>query len=179
MQSVARHMLGGIVPVAAILSASLMVVQTGASQSLPSDPSVDNGTHWYGSYDGVHENVSLSSGNLSFCIPLVSLKGSNKHDLTVPLCYNSQFQELGTANRPGGQEPIGDVLGYFPWVWAPNTPTGPRWALVPPRRPAAEFLPNGHLLPMTPWGGLQRMLNAPRWATAPAAPPIRFLTSMT
>jgi RHS repeat-associated protein len=122
--------------VLAIITLSLLRPPAGFSQSVASDVNVDNGTHWYGSYDGVHENISLSSGNLSFCIPLVSLRGHNNHNLTLPLCYNSQFQEVTT---PGGsQSPfVGDVLSFFPWIWAPNTPSGsttpamgPGWAFT-------------------------------------------------
>ncbi len=105
-----------------------------AQGAQPSDPNVDNGTHWYGTYDGVHENISLSSGNLSFCIPLVTLKGRAKHDLSITLCYNSQFQEMYTNPQPIGAR---DVLSYFPWAWATNTPSGdttppmgPGWSLT-------------------------------------------------
>jgi hypothetical protein len=112
-----------------------LVAQYSTSNGAPSDTSVDNGTHDYGSYDGFHENISVSSGNLSFCIPLVSLKGPNNHDLSVPLCYNSQFQEV--AEIKGHVVGPDDVLAYFPWVWAPNTPSGdttppmgPGWTLT-------------------------------------------------
>ena len=90
-----------------------------------SDPQVDAGTKQNGTYDGLHDNVSLPSGNLSFCIPLVSLPGINGHNLTIPLCYNSQFMEVGGAT---GQSVT--TVGWFPWVWGPNTPhLGPGWAL--------------------------------------------------
>jgi len=92
-----------------------------AQTVVPSDPNVDGGTHPWGSYDGLHENISLMSGNLSFCIPLVSLKGPNKHDLNVPLCYNSQFLEAYTV---GSGVSLGDTIPYFPWTWASNTPSG-------------------------------------------------------
>jgi RHS repeat-associated protein len=137
----------------------LILARPVTAQSLPSDPSVDNGTHWYGSYDGVHENISLSSGNLSFCIPLVSLKGPNKHDVNIPLCYNSQFQEAYTY---GSQFlGAGDVISYFPWQWAPNTPSGDTtppmgagWSLLgspgfyesaatSPSQTPVEYMPDG------------------------------------
>ncbi len=135
MRSAVRHSLRRFLPVATILTVPLILARPGVAQSLPADPTVDNGTHWYGSYDGVHENISLSSGNVSFCIPLVSLKGPNKHDLSIPLCYNTQFQESNTSSGVFVGE--GDVLSYFPWVWAPNTPSGdttppmgPGWSLT-------------------------------------------------
>ena len=107
-----------------IVATILIPLAAGApalAQSLASDPNVDNGTHWYGSYDGGHENISLASGNLSLCIPLVSLKEPNKHSLSIPLCYNSQFQQASVTNQTLGDA---DVLSYFPWAWAPNTPAG-------------------------------------------------------
>lgn len=134
------------------------------AQNMPSDPSVDTGTHWYGSYDGVHENIGLSSGNLSFCIPLVSVKGPNKHDLSIPLCYNSNFQEPTISHQ---NLSVIEVVSYFPWAWAPNTPSGfttPRigagWTLT--GAPAyyasnvttggypVEFMPDGSRFSFTP-----------------------------
>lgn len=117
MSFAARHSFRCILSLAIVAVTPLAFAQA----VTPSDPSVDTGTHWYDTYDGVHENISLSSGNLSFCIPLVSLKGPNKHDLSVPLCYNSQFQEAWAA---GGSPIVEDAIGYFPWVWASNTPSG-------------------------------------------------------
>ena len=58
-----------------ILATVLMTFAAGAhalAQSMPSDGTVDTGTHWYDSYDGVHENISLSSGNLSFGLSQLS-----------------------------------------------------------------------------------------------------------
>jgi hypothetical protein len=102
-----------------------------STSSLPSDPNIDNGTHSYGTYDGVHDNVSLASGNLSFCIPLFSLPGRNKHTLSVPLCYNSQFQELTSPTAANIVPAPVDALAWFPWVWGTSTPAmGPGWALI-------------------------------------------------
>jgi hypothetical protein len=143
---------------AAFISAVLCLPTVAQTTVTPSDPNVDTGTHWYGTYDGVHENISMSSGNLSFCIPLVSLKGPNKHDLSVPLCYNSQFLEAYTL---GGTPGVAPAIGYFPWVWASNTPSGyttpvmgPGWALsgapayyaapgTSPSGSPVEFMPDG------------------------------------
>jgi YD repeat-containing protein len=48
----------------------------------------------------------------------------NKLDLNIPLCYNSEFMELG----PTGV--VGTTLSWFPWVWGSNTPAmGPGWTL--------------------------------------------------
>ena len=123
------------VQITAFTASLVIFALQGAAQTLPSDPNVDNGTHWYGSYDGVHENVSLSSGNVSFCIPLVSLPGRANHNLSIPLCYNSQFQEAGPVSNDGSLV-VRDTLAYFPWLWAPNAPSGdttppmgPGWAL--------------------------------------------------
>jgi hypothetical protein len=81
MRSAAWHRFCVFPSIAAVLAVSLTFAHQADAQSLASDPNVDNGTHWYGSYDGVHENISLSSGNLSFCIPLANLKGRNGHTL--------------------------------------------------------------------------------------------------
>ena len=143
-----RHLL----LVATAVVPSILVLPGEAQTNAPSDPNVDNGTHWYGSYDGVHENVGLSSGNVSFCIPLVSLKGRNKHDLSVPLCYNSQFQQLSSS--PQGAPPaIADVLSYFPWLWAPSTPSGDT---TPPMGPGWVFsgAPAYYESPLTSLTGL-------------------------
>jgi len=121
MSRAAKHPFRNLLSSIAVASIILLLAGSCAAQDLPSDPTVDNGTHWYGSYDGVHENISLSSGNLSFCIPLVSLKGPNKHDLSIPFCYNSQFQQ---AYQVGSAVSVNDTMSYFPWVWAPNTPSG-------------------------------------------------------
>lgn len=99
----------------------LLLLAPAMAQNTASDPNSDNGTHWYGSYDGANENISLSSGNLSFCIPLVSLKEPNDHKLTIPLCYNSQFLEPSTLNESLN---VSEVTSYFPWAWATNTPSG-------------------------------------------------------
>lgn len=96
------------------------------SAQLPSDPQVDSGTHSYGTYSGVHDNVSLASGNLSLCIPLVSLPGRNNHDLNIPLCYNSEFMEIVSSTTN-----VVPTKSVFPWVWGPNSaPMGPGWALT-------------------------------------------------
>lgn len=122
MTSAAKHLLHSVLALAlASLTPALVGVPAIAQTVSPSDPGMDTGTHSYASYDGVHENISLSSGNVSFCIPLVSLKGPNKHDLSVPLCYNSQFQEAWPV---GGTPTVNDTIPYFPWLWASNTPSG-------------------------------------------------------
>jgi hypothetical protein len=81
---------------------SFLLYSTCGAQ-MPSDTQVDTGTRDFGTYDGLHDNVSVASGNLSFCIPLVSLPGLMNHDLTIPLCYNSQYQEpyLAQGRTPG------------------------------------------------------------------------------
>jgi RHS repeat-associated protein len=122
MTSAARLNVSRLVFCPAIIAALLTLGVSAEAQNAPSDTTSDNGTHWYGSYDGVHENISTSSGNLSFCIPLVSLKGPNHHDVNIPLCYNSQFQEQSLPG--GGVVQTGDTLSFFPWTWAPNTPSG-------------------------------------------------------
>ena len=83
--------------------------------------------------EDLRQEVCLLYTSLSFCIPLVSLKGPNKHDLNIPLCYNSQFEEAFVDGSQFLGE--GDVLSYYPWLW-PNTPSGsatpplgPGWAL--------------------------------------------------
>ncbi|MGB8028034.1 MAG: RHS repeat-associated core domain-containing protein [Terracidiphilus sp.] len=122
MTSAAQHSLLRVLALALVaLTPAVVGLPASAQTGLASDPGVDTGTHSYGTYDGVHENISLSSGNVSFCIPLVSLKGPNKHDLTAPLCYNSQFQEAWPV---GGVPVVNDIIPYFPWVWASNTPSG-------------------------------------------------------
>src|SRR5665213_2114313 len=95
---------------------SFLFCSTGMAQSsLPSDSQVDTGTHPFGTYNGTHDKVSLVSGNLSFCIPLVSLPGLIKHGLTIPLCYNSQYAEpYIEQGRTSGMNP---VVSWFPWVW--------------------------------------------------------------
>lgn len=127
--------------IAVIVSVVPSIGQT--SPQLPSDPLVDSGVHSYGTYSGFHDNVSLSSGNLSFCIPLVSLPGVNKLDVNIPLCYNSEFMELG----PTGV--VGTTLSWFPWVWGSNTPAmGPGWTLTGRPGMYASVQSTGTGLPM-------------------------------
>ena len=111
----------------------LVLTPYGAGQatqgSVPPVPQVDNGTNALGTYDGVHDKVSVMSGNLSFCIPMISLPGQNKHDLNIPLCYNSQFEQPYFA--PNQTSPVIPIVSWFPWVWPSNTPVmGPGWTLT-------------------------------------------------
>jgi RHS repeat-associated protein len=137
------------------------------AQSVASDPSADNGTHWYGTYDGVNDRISVSSGNVSFCIPLVSLKGPNKHDVSIPLCYNSEFEEAYTTSN-GQLAGAGAVLSYFPWQWATNTPSGyttppmgPGWSLTgaPAYYGAPATSANGGLTLFMPDGARYSFIN--------------------
>ena len=97
-----------------------------AAQQMPSNTQVDSGTEHLGTYDGLHDNVSVGSGNLSFCIPLVSLPGLIGHNLTIPLCYNSQYNE-----PVQGETTKIPVVSWFPWNWPTNTPVmGPGWTLT-------------------------------------------------
>jgi RHS repeat-associated protein len=66
-------------------------------QSAPSTQVTANnqtGVVSYNTYAGDHENVNLSTGNLSVQLPLVSLPGRDHHDLTVSLLYDSRIYEL-------------------------------------------------------------------------------------
>lgn len=112
----------------------LVVAQSNTAE--PSDLQVDSGIHPYSAYDGA---VSLMSGNLSFCIPIVQLPGRNGLDLDIPLCYNSQFNEVQTSSANGA---VWDTLSYFPWVWPSGTPAmGPGWTLT--GRPVVYTTMNG------------------------------------
>lgn len=111
------------VTIVLLFSAVTVIAQT---SEIAGDPQVDSGVHPYGTYDGAHVNVSLATGNMSFCIPLVSLPGRHHHDLNIPLCHNSQFKEPGGAYQ-GGM----DRLSWFPWTWGASTPPmGPGWTLT-------------------------------------------------
>jgi hypothetical protein len=116
--------------IASIALTPVVLVVSGAGQAaMPSNSQVDSGIHPFNTYDGFYDNVNVGSGNLSFCIPLVSLPGLIKHDLNIPLCYNSQFEEPYIAQgRPSGMNP---VVSWFPWTWNSNTPVmGPGWTLT-------------------------------------------------
>lgn len=66
-------------------------------QSAPSTQVTANnqtGVVSYNTYAGDHENVNLSTGDLSVQLPLVSLPGRDHHDLTVSLLYDSRIYEL-------------------------------------------------------------------------------------
>jgi len=110
-------------------SLSCTAQSTDTTSQLPSDPLVDTGMRASATYEGVHDNVSLSSGNLSLCIPLFSLPGRHHLNLTIPLCYNSQFTEMV---QQAGAEPVPlDAVSWFPWVWGKTTlPMGPGWTLT-------------------------------------------------
>lgn len=94
------------------------------------EPQQGNGFNPLITYSGIKDNINLANGDLSFCIPLVSLPGPQMppglppFDLDIPLCYNSNFLTTGS----GGEGPI---LSWFPWTWAANTPPmGPGWTLT-------------------------------------------------
>jgi hypothetical protein len=53
----ARRCFLSLLLIAAVVAVPSTLVLSADAQALPSDPNVDNGTHWYGSYEGVHENV--------------------------------------------------------------------------------------------------------------------------
>jgi hypothetical protein len=121
-------------------------------------PQVDNGIHPYGTYDGLHENVSLMSGNMSFCIPILSLPGVLNRSLSIPLCYNSQYIELENYGTQSNV-PV-TALSYFPWVWGPNTPhLGPGWTLT--ARPVTYIGPGGSSVLFMPDGARYPITNNP------------------
>jgi hypothetical protein len=171
MTSAVRLPIRQIFLVLGMVLTSLMLVSTGAAQApLPSNPQVDSGVHPFGTYDGVHDLVSMGSGNLSFCIPLVSLPGLIRHDLNIPLCYNSQFEQpSGTAQSIGAVP----VVSWFPWVWGSNTPVmGPGWTLTgrvgvytAPNSGQVIFMPDGgtYTLPATQSNG-EPLNSGPDWS---------------
>ncbi|HSY36319.1 MAG TPA: RHS repeat-associated core domain-containing protein [Acidobacteriaceae bacterium] len=162
------------------LAASIFATSLAAQAPLPSNSQVDSGIHPFGTYDGFHDSVSVGSGNLSFCIPLVSLPGLIKHDLNIPLCYNNQFEEPGLSTTAPAMYP---VTSWFPWVWGTNTPKmGPGWTLTgrigvytAPANGQVIFMPDGgkYILPSTQsnglplnygpdWSGGNLFINAPQ-----------------
>lgn len=116
-----------LISVFAILVISLVlpsITAIGQATGNGGNPQVDADIQPSGTFDGAHENVSLVSGDLSFCVPLLSLPGRHHHDLNIPLCYNSQFKE------PSGNN-LKDILSAFPWAWGSKTPyMGPGWTLT-------------------------------------------------
>jgi RHS repeat-associated protein len=122
-----------IAALSVIVTSQIIVFGYASAQTAaPSDLQVDSGTHPYSSYDG---DISLMSGNLSFCVPLVSLPGRKSHDLTIPLCYNSEFNEVETTASGSTSGLVWDTISVFPWVWGSSTPEmGPGWTLT--ARPA-------------------------------------------
>lgn len=149
------------------LFCSICIAQS--TGSLPSNWQSDSGIHPFGTYDGVQDSVSVESGNLSFCIPLVSLPGLINHNLTIPLCYNSQYQEASLAT---GTSEIFPVVSWFPWVWGSKTPVmGPGWTLTgrpgvytAPESGQVIFMPDGgkYTLPSTQSNG-QPLNLGPDW----------------
>ena len=118
------HVFGSV---AALLCVSCLpaIGQQSTPATYAMDPQSDTGVNSYGSYDGAHDNVSVQSGAMNVCIPLVSLPGAGHHDLNIPLCYNSQLEEF--VDREGSV-----AIQYpFPWVWGSSTPAvGPGWIMT-------------------------------------------------
>jgi len=114
----------------AIVTLCLMIIigSVSAQTTMPSDAQIDSGLHQYSSYDGT---VSLMSGNLTFCVPLVSLPGRAGFNLNIPLCYNSEFNEVQTTAPGTGEGAVTDAISWFPWVWGSSTAKmGPGWTLT-------------------------------------------------
>ncbi|MGB9144546.1 MAG: hypothetical protein WCC14_01875, partial [Acidobacteriaceae bacterium] len=111
---------------------SLPLAAQGSAPVQP-EPQQGDGVNPWSTYSGIKDNVNLVNGNLSFCIPLVSLPGPQMppglpaFNLDIPLCYNSNFETVWTTGETGE----GSVLSWFPWTWAANTPPmGPGWSLT-------------------------------------------------
>lgn len=116
--------------VIASLTLSTSVVRLHAQNSDVTDPNQAQGVHSYQTYDGVTENINLQSGNLHLCVMLVSLPGRNGHDLNVPLCYNSQFNNF---TYEGAEDELFVTTEYVPGALGYTSPwTGPGWSLIGP-----------------------------------------------
>ena len=92
------------------------------------DPSYQYGAVPFQTHLQGQEGVNLSSGNLHFQIPLISLPGRNGHDFAYSVSYNSQVWWGNSVVTPNGTQ-------YF-WVqnnnWSNNFPTLTIATNVPP-----------------------------------------------
>lgn len=134
MQSVAARRLARLLltVVSAVLLQFASTLRCTAQSNLPvePEPQAGAGANPWSTYSGIKDNVNLENGNLSLCVPLVSLPGPQmppgmpSFDLNIPLCYNSNFEVMS-----GGAE--GPILSWFPWTWVQGTPPmGPGWTLT-------------------------------------------------
>src|ERR1700686_1848515 len=66
------------------------------AQSTPNQVNAGNttGTMPYASYGGVRENISLSTGDLSIQIPLLTLPGRHGRNLVLNMFYDSKLWNL-------------------------------------------------------------------------------------
>ena len=129
MNSVCKLSFSRLLVIVAIILIPLATGAPALAQSAPSDGTVDTGTHWYDSYDGVHENISLSSGNLSFCIPLVS-SGTEQARFNHPAVLQ---QPVSAGNAKSGSVGVATRSRIFPVDLACESPSGvptPSWAWV-------------------------------------------------